>query len=479
MTRKVLIADDDPSIRLVLSRALGDEGFEVRATGNIATLGKWIRDGEGDAVITDVMMDDGNVLDRLGGFVADRPGLPVIVISGRRTVETALGAARGGAFQYFPKPFDLDELLATLRRALAIESPGMVKARARFWHADPAAPEVRAPVPSLVGRSEAMQAVYRGLAWAIASDLPVMLEGEAGTGKDLAARYIHSMGRRRSGPMVVLDIAGLSSERVEEVLHGHDGRPGALEQARGGSLHFRGCEAAPAGVLTRLSGLCDRGHGAGAPDLRLTFGFRSGQASHPLVVNARDELGAIHIRLPSVRERREDIADLLRALLVRYQRPNEPAKAFLPDALDVVCAHPLPANVRTLSHLVRRLLVECPGPGFGAREVIERLPPVRDDIPAAPPEPLTSTSPSPPATQPITPPAPAPSIETMVDGLLSDRDAHGAVYDRALEAFERPLIVRAMRLTKGNQIRAAAMLGLNRNTLRKKIQMLGLKVGED
>ncbi len=194
----VLIADDDRSIRTVLTQALGRSGYQVRCTGNAATLWRWVEDGEGDLVITDVVMPDENGLDLIPRIRRIRPDLRVIVMSAQSTLMTAVKATQRGAFEYLPKPFDLRELLSVIGRALA-------------------APPLEAPVPApdardaedqqlpLIGRSAAMQEIYRSIARLTTTDLTVMITGESGTGKELVARALHDHGRRRAGPFVAIN----------------------------------------------------------------------------------------------------------------------------------------------------------------------------------------------------------------------------------------------------------------------------------
>src|ERR1700758_3375890 len=204
---KILIADDDASIRLVLARAFSRLGYEVRATGNATTLLKWVSDGEGDLVITDVVMPDENVFDVLPRIKKQRPKLPVIVMSAQNTLMTAVNAAEIGAFDYVSKPFDLDDMTSAARRALARPSDReAAKAQAR------AVRDERLP---LIGRSAPMQEVYRTIARLVGADLTVLIQGESGVGKELVARALHDLGRRRDGRFVAISLAAIPRERVD------------------------------------------------------------------------------------------------------------------------------------------------------------------------------------------------------------------------------------------------------------------------
>ena len=209
----VLIADDDRAIRVVLDQALGRAGYEVRSTGNAATLWRWVADGQGDLVITDVVMPDENGLDLLPRIKKLRPTLPIIVMSAQSTLLTAIRATERGAYEYLPKPFDLKELTNVVARALSAAQSGPGDARAEQ------AGDERLP---LIGRSPAMQDIYRTLARLMATDLTVTITGESGTGKELVARALHDYGKRRSGPFVAVNMAAIPRELIESELFGHE-----------------------------------------------------------------------------------------------------------------------------------------------------------------------------------------------------------------------------------------------------------------
>ncbi|MCL2430408.1 MAG: sigma 54-interacting transcriptional regulator, partial [Alphaproteobacteria bacterium] len=232
----VLVADDDRSIRTVLTQALGRSGYQVRTTGNAATLWRWIEDGEGDLVITDVVMPDENGLDLIPRIKRIRPDLRVVVMSAQSTLMTAVKATQRGAFEYLPKPFDLQELLAVVGRALAAPAPPIASPVEQR--------DGDEPLP-LIGRSPAMQEIYRTIARLTTADLTVMINGESGTGKELVARALHNYGKRRAGPFVAINMAAIPRELIESELFGHERgaftgatnrTPGRFEQANGGTL---------------------------------------------------------------------------------------------------------------------------------------------------------------------------------------------------------------------------------------------------
>jgi two-component system nitrogen regulation response regulator GlnG len=462
--KKILIADDDSSIRLVLSQAFTRLGYQVRATGNATTLLKWVTDGEGDLVVTDVVMPDENVFDVLPRIRKERPKLPIIVMSAQNTLLTAVNAADAGAFEYISKPFDLDEMTAAARRALARPADSEAsKAQAR------ALKDERLP---LIGRSAPMQDVYRTIARLVGADLTVLILGESGTGKELVARALHDLGRRRDGRFVVINLAAVPRERVETELFGRgDGDPGKLIEADGGTLFLDEIGDMPLDAQTRLLRVIDGTEPALNP--------KTGRRPNVRVIAAtnRDLRGLIQqglfredlyfrlnvapVRLPPLRDRTEDIPDLARSFLLRAAREGLPSKTIDSAALDRLKAHAWPGNVRELENLIRRICALYAEDLISAR-IIERE--------------LQDHSPPPPGQE--GPPTLAQLVERHLSGHFADQPdgipAPG-LYDRVLEEVERPLIQLTLAATRGNQVRAAEILGLNRNTLRKKIQDLGVE----
>ena len=460
---KILIADDDASIRLVLSQAFSRLGYQVRATSNAATLLKWVTDGEGDLVITDVVMPDENVFDVLPRIRKQRPRLPVIVMSAQNTLLTAVNAAEIGAYDYVPKPFDLDDMTAAARRALARPADTeLAKAQAR------AVRDERLP---LIGRSQAMQEVYRTVARLVGADLTVLATGESGTGKELVARALHDLGRRRDGRFVAVNLAAMPRERVEAELFGKGDDTGKLVEADGGTLFLDEVGDMPLDAQTRLLRVIDGSERAINPktsrpaDARIIAATNRdlrGLIQHGLF---REDLffrlNVAPVRLPPLRDRAEDISELARAFLLRAHREGLPAKTIDQGALDRLKAHPWPGNVRELENLIRRMCALYAEDVISAR-IVERE--LREETTRA-------TSGEGPV-----------SLSTLVERHLAadfasqpDGIPQRGLYDRVLQEVEAPLIRLTLAATRGNQIRAAEILGLNRNTLRKKIHDLGLQ----
>jgi two-component system, NtrC family, nitrogen regulation response regulator GlnG len=451
--RTVLIADDDASIRLVLSQALTREGFQVRATGNASTLFKWVKDGDGDLVLTDVMMPDGSVFDVLPRMRMERPKLPIIVMSAQNTLLTAMSAAEQGAYDYLPKPFDLDVMTGLVRRALNTKPDFGAAVQAKR-----AEKEERLP---LIGRSAPMQEVYRVLSRVAGSDLTVLIEGESGTGKKLAARTIHDFGRRKGQPFLSLNLAALEPAALDAELSGEGG---VLARARGGTLYLAGLADAPLATQARLARLLSDG----AVEARLIASADRDLRDLAAQGLFRDDLfyrlNVVTIRIPPLRDRLGDVADLARAFLARAAKEGLPEKALDKGGADELAGWSWPGNVRELENLMRRIAALHPDPLVGAETVRKEL--AREKlVPAAP----------------VLAPDDA-DLETAAYGaiqrLFADAHAGGKplkdLHEEVIAAVERPLFELTLRETRGNQIRAADILGLNRNTLRKRLQTLNI-----
>ncbi len=462
---KILIADDDASIRLVLSQAFTRLGYQVRATGNATTLLKWVTDGEGDLVVTDVVMPDENVFDVLPRIKKHRPKLPVIVMSAQNNLITAVNAAEVGAFEYIPKPFDLDDMTGAARRALSKPADSEAsKAQARAVRDD------RLP---LIGRSAPMQDVYRTIARLVGADLTVLITGESGTGKELVARALHDMGRRRDGKFVVINLAATPRERVETELFGKDETDqGKLVDADGGTLFLDEIGDMPLDAQTRLLRVID----GSEP----TLNPRTGRRPNVRIIAATNRdlraliqqglfredlffrLNVAPLRIPPLRDRSEDIPELTRAFLLRANREGLPAKTIDAAALERLKRHGWPGNVRELENLVRRVCALY-GEDLISARIIERELADQQPVLAGQDGPATLSQ----------------MIEQKLAGYFADQPdgiPPAGLYDRVLEDLERPLIQLTLAATRGNQVRAAEILGLNRNTLRKKIQDLGVEM---
>ena len=471
----ILVADDDRAIRTVLNQALGRAGYDVRTTGNAATLWSWISSGEGDLIITDVIMPDENGLDLLPRIKKLRPDLPVVVMSAHNTLSTALKATERGAYDYLAKPFDLGELTNVVKRALSRPKTAAKPADAIIDEDD--------EIP-LVGRSPAMQEIYRVLARLMPTDLTVMIMGESGTGKELIARALHDFGRRKNGPFVAVNMAAIPRELIESELFGHEKgaftgattrHSGRFEQAQGGTLFLDEIGDMPPEAQTRLLRVLQEGE-------YTTVGGRTPISTDVRIVAATNRdlrqqidqgyfredlfyrLNVVPLRLPPLRERLDDIPDLVRHFLSQGVEEGLPAKSLDKSALDRLRQHDWPGNVRELENFIKRIAALYSEEVIGLQVIEAELAetqPSRGKVAGADADNLAG------------------AVEAHLERYFA---AHGdgmppkGVYERVIREVERPLISIALAATKGNQIRAAELLGLNRNTLRKKIRDLDIQI---
>jgi two-component system nitrogen regulation response regulator GlnG len=479
----ILVCDDDRGIRTVVGQALTRAGHTVRSTANAATLWHWVEAGDGDLVITDVVLPDENAFDLIPKIRRLRPGLRIIVMSAQNTLLTAVKAAERGAFEYLPKPFDLGELVRVVDQALAPAA-----AAPSSTHGD--GEELEEALP-LIGRSAAMQDVYRVLARLMGSDLTVMVVGESGTGKELVARALHDLGKRRGGPFVAVNMAAIPRELIESDLFGHEKgaftganvrAPGRFEQARGGTLFLDEIGDMPLEAQTRLLRVLQQGEyttiGGRTPikaDVRivaathrdLRHAIREGQFREDLFYR----LNVVPIRLPPLRDRLDDLPALARHFLRHVTPHGGTPKALDAAALDRLKAYHWPGNVRELENLMRRIDALYVQEVIGA-DVISAELGLFSALPGTDVAAATIPDVDPQETM-------AAAIERHLRMLFKaspDGLPECGLHERVISEVERPLIALTLAATRGNQIRAAELLGINRNTLRKRIRELDIQV---
>ncbi|MEM6407195.1 MAG: response regulator [Pseudomonadota bacterium] len=452
MDGTVLVADDDRTIRTVLTQALTRAGCKVHATSSLTTLLRWVDEGKGDLVISDVMMPDGNGIEALPDILEKRPSLPVIVISAQNTITTAIAANEADAYDYLPKPFDLPDLMKRANRALERKrSTVRPIAEDTGTGQDQTGDEL-----PLIGRTPAMQALYKLVAQVVNTELPVMITGESGTGKSLIARAIHDFSDRRTLPFVTATPADLADINGPAMI---------LSRAKGGSILFDEVgdldADAQARVVRMLDSLTDDAPRVLATSQQgLMEKLESGEMRQDLFYR----LSGVTVAIPSLRERVDDIPLLSEHFLAKAERDGAPHKVMSKGALDMIRAYSWPGNVRQLENTVRRLIVTSPEEEIGRGDVEMVL-------------------------------GNQPEIEPLIGGGDSEKlsgsvakhlrryfDLHGGVlpppglYARILREVELPLLEIALDATAGNQAKCADLLGINRNTLRKKVTELDIRV---
>ena len=448
MDGTILVADDDRTIRTVLTQALTRAGCKVHATSSLVTLMRWVDEGKGDLVISDVIMPDGNGLEQLPKIADARPGLPVIVISAQNTIMTAIQAAEADAYDYLPKPFDLPDLMKRVGRALEVKR----RAQPRAAPSD----ERETDDLPLVGRTPAMQALYRLVARVMNTDLPALIVGESGTGKSLIARAIHDFSDRRTLPFVVAGASDLASM---------DGPATLISKARAGSILFDEVgdfdEEAQARIVRMLDSFTDQ-----APRVMATSQADLSQRMEQGLFRSDlfYRLSGVTLTVPSLRERVDDIPLLADHFLARAEREGLPSRQFEQSAMDLVRAYSWPGNVRQLENAVRRLVVT------GSEAEISRAE-------------TDAVLGNQPAMEPLRNGGEGEKLSASISRHLKRYfDLHGGVlpppglYQRILREMEAPLIEIALEATGGNQAKCADLLGINRNTLRKKITDLDIRV---
>ncbi|WP_068110244.1 response regulator [Tropicimonas marinistellae] len=450
MDGTVLVADDDRTIRTVLTQALTRAGCKVHATSSLVTLMRWVEEGKGDLVISDVIMPDGNGLETLPKIAEERPGLPVIVISAQNTIMTAIQAAEADAYDYLPKPFDLPDLMKRASKALETKRRAPISRPAGDTNGS------ESDDLPLVGRTPVMQALYRLVARVMNTDLAVLITGESGTGKSLIARAIHDFSDRRTLPFVVAGAEELST---------FDGPSSILAKARGGSVLFDevgDLDADTQGRIVRmldaLSDTAPRVMATSQGDLMQKM--EGGSFRQDLFYR----LSGVTLNVPSLRERVDDIPLLAEHFLARSDRDGTGSRRFSPTAMELIRAYSWPGNVRQLENTIRRLVVTSSEEEIGRAEVemvLGNQPEIEPLVGGGDAEKLSAS---------------------VAKHLRRYFDLHGGVlpppglYQRILREVEIPLIEIALDATGGNQAKCADLLGINRNTLRKKITDLDIRV---
>jgi len=456
--------EDDGAIATVVTTALDDEGYTVDRVSTLSERDRKLSSRRYDAMLTDVVLGDGDGLSSIAHVRKEAPDMPIIVLSAQNTLDTAIRASDSAAFEYFPKPFDLDELVRAVRQA--------VGPRDKPPTDEPDGLDASMP---LIGRSPAMQGVYRMISRVLRNDLTVLVTGESGTGKELVAEAIHQLGDRRTGPFVAVNSAAIPAELVESELFGHEQGAftgavsqsiGKFEQANGGTLFLDEIGDMPAEAQTRLlralqSGSIRRVGGQRDISVNVRIIAATNRDLAPLIASSRFRedlfyrLNVVPIELPPLRERRGDIADLARHFIAVAPEDGLPQRSLSDSAIEALKHRSWRGNVRELRNVVFRLALMAREETIDADCVREVL--GNDEAPS------------------INDGERDPFAAALEGWLAAENPGPGALYPRAIAAFERPLLEHALSETKGNQLRAAKLLGINRNTLRKRIDELGIE----
>lgn len=462
MSRQALLVEDDTSIATVIRAGLLDEGFTIDRCDSIAGRDSFLAANSYDVMLTDVVLTDGDGIETLGRVCTEFPDMPVIILSAQNTLDTAVRATETGAFEYFPKPFDLDELVRACCQAADSTSRG------------DAIIEAGTQGLPLIGRSSAMQEVYRMITRVLRNDLTVLVLGESGTGKELVAEAIHQLGDRKDGPFVAVNTAAIPKELIESELFGHEKGSftgatarniGKFEQADGGTLFLDEIGDMPPEAQTRLlralqSGRIRRVGGAEEVEINVRIIAATNRDLAPLIADGgfREDLyyrlNVVPINLPPLRDRPSDIEALAKHFL--HQAAEEeglPLRGLSKGAAKILAGRPWRGNVRELRNFIFRAALL-------ARE---------DEIDQASVEQMLVDQPVENLQVGLT------DIGEAVGQWLTASDiSDGSLYHDALAVLEKPVFEHALARTEGNQLRAARLLGINRNTLRKRLGELGV-----
>lgn len=470
---RILVVDDDEAIRTVVSEALRRDGHLVAAAASAAEQRALMESFAPDLLITDVILPDGNGLDLVPEWLARNPEMPIIIFSAQNTLSTAVRATEQGAFEYLPKPFDLDELCRAVRDGLRRRAGGGV----------PAVTDDNDALP-LIGRSSAMQDVYRTIARVVPNDLTVLILGESGTGKELVARAVHDLGARKLRPFIAVNMAAIPRDLIEAELFGHERGAftgaatrvsGRFEQAAGGTLFLDEIGDMPMEAQTRLLRVLQSGEFTTVGGSRaIRANVRIIAATHKNLVDLiagggfREDLyyrlNVIPISVPPLRHRGDDIALLARHFLDRAASDGLPRKSLALSGGARLARHDWPGNVRELENMMRRLAVLARDEVITDELVDQQLDQAIANTPPAAALQFADESLSLAVQQHLSHYFASFGADLPPDGL----------HHRLIDAIERPLLVATMAAVRGNQIRAAKLLGINRNTLRKKLSELSI-----
>ena len=470
MSKKIiLLAEDDDSIELVTNDFLSSEGYEVRSAKTLKSLWSLIEKGGGDVLITDVMFPDGESFDLIPQIKELRPDLPIIIVSARNNLQTAITSVEKGAFEYLPKPFDLNDLNNLVNKALLIKPKINTKSLIRKKSKD-----------LIIGSSKAMQEMYRVIGRLSQNDLTVMIYGESGTGKELVSKALHIFGKRSDHPFVAVNMAAIPSELIESELFGHEKgsftgayqkSDGKFKQAEKGTLFLDEIGDMPIDAQTRLLRVLQEGEFTSVggkekikTDVRIVAATNKDLKSLIKLGLFREDLfyrlNVVPIYSPPLRDRIEDIPELAEHFLSNADKSGLPIKKINNTAINCLMNYSWPGNVRELENFLLRVCALYSEDILSEEIINFELRQTKLDNDNVDKEDLSSIIDS--------------YFSNNLNKLLKDNNKN--IHSDIISEVEKSIIQNVMIITKGNQLKASEILGLNRNTLRKKIGDLNINI---
>ena len=473
--KTLIIAEDDESIRLVTSRYLQDLGYEIFMATNLKELWKLIESNKGDVLITDVMLPDGELFDILPQIVEYRENLPVIVVSAKNNLQTAISATKQGAYEYLPKPFDLDELQKLIKKAL--ESKQNLKNKTKIRN--------ESEKQLIVGRSPAMQDLYKSIARLSQNDLTVMIYGESGTGKELVAKALHKYSTRSEKPFIALNMAAIPNDLIESELFGHEKgsftgahqkSDGKFKLAEKGTLFLDEIGDMPIDAQTRLLRVLQEGEFTpiGGKE-KIQADTRIIAATHKNLSNLIEKgefredlfyrLNVVPISIPPLRERKEDIPELVNHFLDKAKDQQLEPKKFTTESFQILEKYQWPGNVRELENFILKLCALYTDENIMNDDLAEEI----LNLQKLDQQMLDNDN----------------QFSKILENYLSrninkiNKEYQGDVYNYFVTELEKVLLLEVLKNKNGNQLKAAELLGLNRNTLRKKITELNISIDQE
>ena len=473
--KTLIIAEDDESIRLVTSRYLQDLGYEIFMATNLKELWKLIESNKGDVLITDVMLPDGELFDILPQIVEYRESLPVIVVSAKNNLQTAISATKQGAYEYLPKPFDLDELQKLIKKAL--ESKQNLKNKTKIRN--------ESEKQLIVGRSPAMQDLYKSIARLSQNDLTVMIYGESGTGKELVAKALHKYSTRSEKPFIALNMAAIPNDLIESELFGHEKgsftgahqkSDGKFKLAEKGTLFLDEIGDMPIDAQTRLLRVLQEGEFTpiGGKE-KIQADTRIIAATHKNLSNLIEKgefredlfyrLNVVPISIPPLRERKEDIPELVNHFLDKAKDLQLEPKKFTTESFQILEKYQWPGNVRELENFILKLCALYTDENIMNEDLAEEI----LNLQKLDQQMLDADN----------------QFSKILENYLSrninkiNKEYQGDVYNYFVTELEKVLLLEVLKNKNGNQLKAAELLGLNRNTLRKKITELNISIDQE